>query len=181
VGLCGTTLRSFFRGSGSQYDAGTVDSGWHHIAAVFDGVGDVVGGHGGTVGGSGVFPFTFAVILNCGAGSPTAPCLNDRFLVSVNWRTPDGATGHGTAVGCTSSDSAIFWFFEPTNWELLVKSHNACVDPFNRYWLFSAAATNVFYRLQVYDVRAGASKVYFNYPGPPALAVTDTDAFATCP
>jgi hypothetical protein len=102
-------------------------------------------------------------------------------LVSVNWRTPDGATGHGTAVGCTSSDSAIFWFFEPTNWELLVKSHNACFDPFNRYWLFSAAATNVFYRLQVYDVRAGASKVYFNYPGPPALAVTDTGAFATCP
>lgn len=266
LGICGTTLRSYFYGTSSLYDAGTFDSGWHHIAAVFDGVaheerhfidgelvgvkadsgaltsstsalrigsdvayphtpagsidevriwsvarttdeirstinvpihaaqpglvgvwgfdggvGDAVGGHGGAFGGSGVFPFTFPAILNCGAGSLTAPCLNDRFSVSVTWRTPDGATGQGTAVACTSSDSAIFWFFDPTNWELLVKSHNACVDPFNRYWLFSAATTNVFFRLNVLDVRAGVNKIYFNYPGPPAPAVTDTDAFATCP
>ena len=266
VGICGTKLRSYFHGSSSLYDAGTLDSGWHHIAAVYDGVGhvhchfidgelvgvnpdgaaltssasplrigsdvswqhtpsgsidevriwsvarttddirstinvpihtaqpglvavwsfdggvtDVVGGHGGAVQGSGVFPFTFPAILNCGAGSPTSPCLNDRFSVSVTWRTPDGATGVGTAVECASSDSAIFWFFDPANWELLVKSHNACVDPFNRWWLFSAATTNVFYRLNVLDVRAGVNKIYFNYPGPPAPAVTDTDAFATCP
>jgi len=33
----------------------------------------------------------------------------------------------------------------------------------------------------VFDVRAGVNKIYFNYPGPPAPAVTDTNAFATCP
>ncbi|MGH9442174.1 MAG: LamG domain-containing protein [Thermoanaerobaculia bacterium] len=266
VGLCGNQLRSYFRGSASSYTVGTLDSGWHHIAAVFDGVahvhchfidgvlvgvnpetgaptassaalrigsdvswphtpsgsidevriwsvarttaeirstinvpihaaqpglvgvwsfdggvGDVVGGHGGTVGGSGVFPFTFPVVLSCGAGSPTAPCLDGRFSVSVTWRTDDGSTGQGTAVECASDDSAIFWFFDPANWELLVKAHNACVDPFNRWWLFSAATTNVFYRLDVLDVRAGVNKIYFNYSGPPAPAVTDTDAFATCP
>jgi hypothetical protein len=49
------------------------------------------------------------------------------------------------------------------------------------FWVFSAATTNVFYRLEVTDVRAGTTKVYFNYPGPPAPAVTDTNAFATCP
>ena len=27
---------------------------------------------------------------------------------------------------------------------------------------------------------AGVNKIYFNYPGPPAPAVTDTGAFATC-
>ena len=39
----------------------------------------------------------------------------------------------------------------------------------------------VFYRMTVYDIHAGAQKIYFNYPGPPAPAVTDVTAFATCP
>ena len=62
----------------------------------------------------------------------------------------------------------------------MVKTVNACGFN-NRYWAFSAGTTNVFYRLEVLDVRAGVNKIYFNYPGPPAPAVTDTAAFATCP
>jgi hypothetical protein len=34
---------------------------------------------------------------------------------------------------------------------------------------------------KVLDVLAGANKVYFNCPGPPAPAVTDVGARATCP
>jgi len=49
-----------------------------------------------------------------------------------------------------------------------------------RFVVFTAAATNVFYRPEGADVRAGAVEVYFNYPGPPAPAVTDTAAFQTC-
>ena len=52
---------------------------------------------------------------------------------------------------------------------------------FGRYWVFSAATTNVHYSLVVYDMATGTRKVYFNYSGPPAPAVTDTAAFATCP
>jgi hypothetical protein len=63
---------------------------------------------------------------------------------------------------------------------VMVKVLNGC-GLNNRWWLFSAATTNVFYRLEVTDVTTGTSKIYFNYPGPPAPAVTDTDAFATCP
>ena len=47
--------------------------------------------------------------------------------------------------------------------------------------MFSAATTNVFYRMEVFNQEYGVNKVYFNYPGPPAPAVTDTGAFATCP
>ena len=79
-----------------------------------------------------------------------------------------------------SSNSGIFWFFSSDNWEVMVKVLNAC-GLNNRYWVFSAATTNEFYRMEVFDVRAGVNKIYFNYPGPPAPAVTDVDAFATCP
>jgi hypothetical protein len=46
--------------------------------------------------------------------------------------------------------------------------------------VFSAATTNVYYQMNVTDVQSGQRKIYFNYPGPPAPAVTDTDAFP-CP
>jgi hypothetical protein len=120
------------------------------------------------------------VILNCGGNTATSLCLNDRFLVDVEWRATPASSGVGRTVSCSSDDSGLFWFFAPENWELMVKVIDGC-GLNNRYWVFSAATTNVFYRMEVFDVRAGAQKIYFNYPGPPAPAVTDTSAFATCP
>jgi len=141
---------------------------------------DAVGGHNGAnVGG---LPFlTFPVTLNCGSSSATTACLNTRFAVSIQFRDPNtGVTSNAQLVNCPNPDSALFWFFAPNAWEVMVKTINGC-DFNTRYWAFSAATTNVFYRLNVADVRGGANKIYFNYFGPPAAAVTDTAAFATCP
>jgi hypothetical protein len=144
---------------------------------------DSVGGHGGAVGGSGVGFFTFPVTISCGSSTTAAACLNDRFAITTKWRTnatpgtPTDGDGH---VIVASANSGIFWFFSSDNWEVMVKALNAC-SLNSRYWIFSAATTNVFYRMEVLDVRAGVQKIYFNYPGPPAPAVTDVDAFATCP
>jgi hypothetical protein len=141
---------------------------------------DVVGGHNGAVVG-GLGFLNFPVALTCGAGSATSACLNTRFSVSVTFRDPNtGLTGTGQVVSCPNPDSAMFWFFAPNAWEVMVKSINGC-GLNSRYWAFSAATTNVFYRLNVADIRGGANKIYFNYPGPPAPAVTDTAAFTTCP
>ena len=144
------------------------------------GANDALGAHNSVnVGG---IPFlTFPVTLSCGAGTSTFACLNTRFSVGVQFRDPNtGETGQATVVDCPNPDSAIFWFFAPNAWEVLVKSINACgLD--NHYWAFSAATTNVFYRLEFLDVKAGVNKIYFNYPGPATAAVTDTAAFATCP
>lgn len=143
---------------------------------------DPVGGHNGTVGGSGVGALTFPAIITCGASGPSALCLQGHFAVSATFRTaiapgPSDGVAH---VAISSPNSGVFWFFSPDNWEVMVKSINAC--SFNsRYWVYSAATTNLFYRMNVIDVVAGVSKVYFNYPGSPAPAVTDSDAFATCP
>src|SRR6266540_221365 len=37
IGVCGTTLRSYLRGSGSLLDGGNVPTGWTHIAVTWDG------------------------------------------------------------------------------------------------------------------------------------------------
>jgi hypothetical protein len=76
--------------------------------------------------------------------------------------------------------SGLFWFFAPDNWEILVKAINGC-GLNARWWIFSASTTNVYYRLDVRDLTGRAQRIFFNYPGPPAPAVTDTSAFATCP
>lgn len=144
---------------------------------------DIIGGHGGTITGSGVNFFTFPAILNCGSSTVNALCLNTRFSITAKWRTnptPGTPTDGDAHVVVAGPNSGVLWFFSSDNWEVMVKALNAC-GLNNRYWVFSAATTNVFYRMEVFDVRAGVNKIYFNYPGPPAPAVTDTDAFATCP
>ncbi|HYG64148.1 MAG TPA: hypothetical protein VEL74_16350, partial [Thermoanaerobaculia bacterium] len=134
--------------------------------------------------GSGVGFLTAPVALTCGASTATSLCLHGRYLVTSFFRTnPTPGTptdGQGRVVPVANPGSGIFWFFAADNWELMVKVLNGC-GLNNRWWVFSAATTNVFYRLEVDDVRTGEQKIYFNYPGPPAPAVTDTDALATCP
>lgn len=144
---------------------------------------DIIGDRDGAVGGSGVTAQTFPAIADCGASTSTTLCLNGHFQIQAFWRTnptPGTPTDGQAHVGGSNSGSGLFWFFSSPNWEVMVKTIDAC-SLNNRYWVFSAATTNVFYRMEVLDVRAGAQKIYFNYPGPPAPAVTDTNAFATCP
>ncbi|MEO8505621.1 MAG: LamG domain-containing protein [Acidobacteriota bacterium] len=150
------------------------------VAVWRDGVHDALGAHDGTLVGS-VFFLTFPVALNCGSTTATSLCLNTRFSVSATFRVGAPGTAESQAhVAVANSGSGIFWFFASDTWEVLVKSLNGCALN-SRYWIFSAATTNVFYRMNVFDIRAGVNKIYFNYPGPPAPAVTDTNAFATCP
>jgi hypothetical protein len=144
---------------------------------------DIIGPRDGVLFGAGAGFLTFPVALNC-TDSATGLCIEDeRFLITSRWRTnPTPGThtdGNGSVVG-SSANSGIFWFFSAANWEIMLKILNGC-GLNNRYWFFSAATTNVFYRMEVLDVRSGVQKIYFNYPGPPAPAVTDTSAFATCP
>jgi hypothetical protein len=259
LGVCGSTVRASFRGSGSQHDAGTVPAGeWTHVAVTYDGTtqnhyidgelvqsfpvngppaassapleigadvswpqspdgalaefrlwsvartidqirgtinvalssaqpglvavwslagtgGDALGSQDGTFRGT-YAPVSPQAVLTCASPGPGDLCLAPSFLVTVRWRTGDGATGTGTVVPVASTGSGIFWFFGLENWELMVKAINACALN-GSVWIFTAATTNVFYRLAVVDVRGGVTKIYFNYPGPPAPAVTDTVAF----
>ena len=112
--------------------------------------------------------------------STTTMCLNNnRFAVRVSWRTAAGQTGQGQAIKYTA-DSGLFWFFGSENIEMLVKVLNAC-GLNDRYWLFAAATTDVEYTITVTDTKNNTTKTYFHGVGTPAPAITDTNAFATCP
>jgi hypothetical protein len=143
---------------------------------------DPVGGHNGTKVGAADWAFNGTGPTCAPAASSTALCLLDRFLVTAKYRVGPQSTAEGTAhvVPVTNPGSGLFWFFGPDNWEVMVKAINGC-GLTSAYWIFSAATTNVFYRLEVFDYHSGNQRIYFNYPGPPAPAVTDAYAFATCP
>jgi phospholipase/carboxylesterase len=108
--------------------------------------------------------------------SPTALCLaGGRFRVEVDWASQGGG-GPGRVVPVGSDDSGLFWFFDPANWEMLVKVLDACAVNDHR-WVFAAATTNVAYTLRVIDTLSGAAWRFDHAGGAPAPAVTDTAAF----
>ena len=125
---------------------------------------------------------TDGVVAACTAGAQTL-CLNSsRFRTEIVWRTASSG-GRGQAVPVpTAPESGLFYFFSPSNLEMLIKVLNACVEPLgNRFWVFFAATTNVEFAVTVTDTQTGRTKSYFNPLNRPAAPVQDTDAFATCP
>jgi penicillin amidase len=117
----------------------------------------------------------------CVPDDTTLCFLDDRFRVTVDWRTSFGTTGPGRVVPVGgSARSGLFWFFAPDNWEMLVKVLDGCAVN-DRFWVFAASATNVEWTLRVEDTAAGELTSYTHPLGPASPAVTDTAAFATCP
>ncbi|MFL6263817.1 MAG: Calx-beta domain-containing protein [Thermoanaerobaculia bacterium] len=117
----------------------------------------------------------------CVAGLNTLCVSNGRFRVAVAWHT-SADTGQGAVVPLPSApDSGLFYFFAPGNIEMLIKVLNACVPPFNRYWVFFAATTNVEFGVVVTDTQNGKTRAYYNPLNRSAPPVQDVDAFATCP
>jgi hypothetical protein len=121
--------------------------------------------------------------------APIAPCLPDartlclnqgRFRAEADWKTPGGLLGKGNVV-VTSDTSGLLSFFDPGNFEVIVKVLDGCGESTPRFWVFLAGATNVQYTVTVTDTQTGAVKVYFNPLNHSAAAVTETGAFATCP
>ncbi len=105
--------------------------------------------------------------------------LNDgRFLLSGVW-TNDTGSGPADAILATD-DSAAFFFSDPDKVDTRVRVFDGCAIN-NHYWVFAAATTNVEYTLTVTDTSTGTEKIYNNNLGTPWPAVTDTEAFATCP
>jgi hypothetical protein len=113
---------------------------------------------------------------------PTAFCLlGGRFRAEVTWHDPQGKSGPGQAVASSEADgSGLFWFFTPDNWEMMLKVIDGCAVN-QRFWVFSAATTNVGYDLVVTDTKTGQIARYTNPLGQTSPAITDTMAFATCP
>lgn len=129
-----------------------------------------------------------AVISILDDDGSTAACVEDdetlclaagRFQVQVDWRTSQGTSGAGQ-VEEVSDSSGLVWFFEQGNKEILIKVIDACVAPFDAYWIFFAATTNVDFTVTVTDTATGLTREYTNASGDAATPVQDTLTFATC-
>jgi ELWxxDGT repeat protein len=100
-------------------------------------------------------------------------CLLGRFAVTLTWKA-NGGQGAGHAAG-RSSESGLFWFFDPDNPEILVKLLNG--GGLNgSYWFFFGALSDVEYRVTVKDLVSGLTRTYDN-PHGRICGQADTAAF----
>ena len=104
--------------------------------------------------------------------------LQDRFRVEADWETASGRTGVGHAVQM-SPESGYFWFFDPDNVELVVKTLDACAIH-SGTWFFGAGMTRVGVRVRVTDTVTEEVRTYSSPVDAPFAPVQDTHAFGTC-
>ncbi|HEX4963408.1 MAG TPA: fibronectin type III domain-containing protein [Thermoanaerobaculia bacterium] len=137
---------------------------YHNDSGNLCGLGDV-----NAFAASGSAATAGSAVLGGGSASaaacvPGSLCLaGGRFQATVSWHTPDGKTGAGTAVPLTDV-SGLFWFFDATNIELVVKVIDA--RPVNgKFWIFYGALSDVQYDLTVTDTSTGSSHTYHNNQG----------------
>lgn len=89
--------------------------------------------------------------------------LGGRYRVRVDWTDPwSGASGVGRGLAATD-DTALFWFFDPANIELMVKVIDG--RPVNGHvWVFWGSLTGVAFDLEVEDTVSGTARIYRNEP-----------------
>jgi len=112
-------------------------------------------------------------------------CLNNRFMIGIFGVSNSSTGGNGHPVHVASKDTAIFWFYDSDNFEVMLKVLNGCGIN-NHWWVFGGALTNQAYTILVFDttqpeVPGVNPKAYVNAFGVQAPAITDINAFATCP
>jgi hypothetical protein len=91
--------------------------------------------------------------------SATTLCLNqNRFKVEVAY--VGNPSGSGQTVPLTS-DTGAFWFFQPTNLELMLKVLDGRTIN-GHFWVFFGALSSVEYTITVTDTETGAVKTYHN-------------------
>jgi hypothetical protein len=111
--------------------------------------------------------------------TPTAFCGQSRFRVEVSFVDPrNGLAGQGRAVQLTD-DTGIFWFFSPSNLELMVKVlDGGGVN--GHFWVFYGALSDVEYTITVTDTATGSKRTYHN-PLHHLASGADLDAFPAGP
>ena len=109
--------------------------------------------------------------------APILALQDGRFEVGVRWTTEGGETGPGSAAPERTVDSGLFWFFEPSNWEMLVKVLDGCALN-EHYWVLAGSATTLGFEIAVTDTEAGAVRRYVKTDRrEPAAAFVDVSAF----
>ncbi len=102
--------------------------------------------------------------------------LSTGHRVDMCFALPDGEIGQARDWGLARNSSALLYFFDRENAEVLVKVLDGCAVN-GRAWVFAAPATDLAFHLVVTDP-TGARWTHANTAGYPAMPASDTDAFA---
>lgn len=103
-------------------------------------------------------------------------CFFDgRFEVSLRWQTAGGASGDAKRAA-SGGDSGLFWFFDPNNWESMIKVLDGCAIN-GHFWVYAATSSDVGFTLRALDTKTGADRTWTHAPGSPAPAITDVEVF----
>ncbi|MEM8933119.1 MAG: alpha/beta hydrolase, partial [Acidobacteriota bacterium] len=124
-------------------------------------------------------------------GTPVEDCVDEettaclhrgRFRVTVDYETNTGTTGpaHVMRFGSERAqnvDSAFFWFFAETNFEMGTKILDAC-DLSGHFWVFVSGLTDQGYTVRIDDTTNGTTWTTRHTPGRLSPTLADTEAFA---
>lgn len=102
--------------------------------------------------------------------------LGETYCPTIRFRDAQGGEGTARPVPLRSNESALFWFYDPDNWEVQVKVLDAC--PVNGHrWVFISGTTDVELDIEVFQSRRFAERNYHKPLGEPMRAILDTTAF----
>ncbi|MFN7940848.1 MAG: hypothetical protein U0X73_04570 [Thermoanaerobaculia bacterium] len=111
----------------------------------------------------------FLSATGCVSDSDTACHLSGRFRVEVTYSTTGQASsplgvnqtltrtsGNAQVMSfngerATSNQASFWFFFDPANFEMGVKMVDACVPPFNAFWVFVSGLTNQSFNVTITD------------------------------
>ncbi|MYF04862.1 MAG: hypothetical protein F4230_07765 [Holophagales bacterium] len=113
---------------------------------------------------------------SCVADERTLCLENGRFSVQARWEKPDGETGDAVAWPLTG-DTGLYWFFEPSNVEMVLKVLDGCGVNGHR-WVFAGGLTDVGVTMTVTDTETGQVQTFGNPVGTPFQPVQELKAFA---
>jgi len=117
------------------------------------------------------------------ATSDTSLCIGGRFEVTASYHTTlgghDGENHAGRAIPLSALGVArggLFWFFNRSNPEMLIKVLDACPST-GYYWVFYSAGTSVGLTTRVEDTQTHRVNVYTNPDQSQAPPLLDQEAF----
>ena len=116
---------------------------------------------------------------------PVGGTQNGRYSVDLFYDSvrAGGVSGAGQVKALDTlgiTQGGIITLLDPSNPEVLVKVINACATPFQSWWVFYSATTDLGFTITVIDRRTQTIKTYTNEDLHAADPVQDTRAFLTC-
>lgn len=113
-------------------------------------------------------------VTECSAGE--ALTLPSGIRVSMCWESSEGAQDNALDYGLDATESALLYFFERDNAEVLVKVLNGC-EINGHHWVFVAPVTDLAFNLEIHDPETDLVWRHRNRHGMTARTRSDTMAF----